>query len=182
VTRERDDGRQDALREAGESPAVTARALIRACDRATLASVLHRDFAAGWPYASLVLVACRPDATPILLLSDLADHSKNIAVDDRVSLLFDGTEGLEEPLAGTRLTLLGRARETTDPLDRELYLARHPSAARYAGFKDFRCYRIDAARGHLVAGFGRIHWLDAKEIVENDLPAARPGSDPVSRP
>jgi len=171
---ERDDKLGDVRREADEPPAATARALIRASGRATLASVLRRDFAAGWPYASLVLVACRPDATPILLLSDLADHSKNIVADDRVSLLFDGTEGLEEPLAGTRLTLVGRARETTDSADRALYLARHPSAARYAGFKDFRFYRIDAVGGHLVAGFGRIHWLDAKDVVEWGLPAIRP--------
>jgi len=172
---ERDEKRRDLRHEAKEPPEATARALIRTCARATLASVLRRDFAVGWPYASLVLVACRPDATPILLLSDLADHSKNIMADDRVSLLFDGTEGLEEPLAGTRLTLVGHARETTEPSDRALYLARHPSAARYAGFKDFRFYRIDAVGAHLVAGFGRIHWLDAKDVLGGGPPAARAG-------
>jgi len=166
VAQERDGQKQ----EADEGPGPIARRLIRQANQASLASVLRRDFAAGWPYASLVLVACRPDATPILFLSDLADHSKNIAADNRVSLLFDGTTGLDEPLTGARLTILGQAHETVDPADRELYLGRHPSAAGYAAFKDFRFYRIEVMRGHLVAGFGKIHWLDAKDILEIEQP------------
>ena len=154
-------------------PGVEARRLIREADRATLATALARsDEAPDWPYASLVLAACRPDAGPLLLLSDLADHSRNIAADPRVSLLFDGTAGFADPLAGPRLTLLGRAEETDDAADRARYLARHPSAGAYAGFKDFRLYRIEVARGHLVAGFGRIHWLGASDILYDAAPAA----------
>ena len=154
-------------------PGLEARRLIRATDRATLATALAREEGAGWPYASLVLVACRPDGSPLLLLSDLADHSKNIAADPRVSLLFDGTAGFDDPLSGPRVTLLGRASETPDAADRARFLARHPGAALYAGFKDFRLYRVEATRGHLVAGFGRIHWLEASDILY-DAGAAGP--------
>jgi len=146
-------------------PGRLARRLIRAADRATLATAL-RDGA--WPYASLVLAAAAADGSPLLLLSDLADHSKNLAADPRASLLFDGTAGLAEPLTGPRLTLLGEVRASADPADRARYLARHPGAAAYAGFKDFKLYRMAATRGHLVAGFGRIHWLDAAEILDRD--------------
>ncbi|WP_374446818.1 HugZ family protein, partial [Stella sp.] len=118
----------------------------------------QRD-AAGWPYASLVLVAADAAGRPLLLLSDLADHSRNIAADARVSLLFDGTVGLERPLAGQRLSLLGRAAVVGDGAARARYLARHPDAAQYAGFADFRLYRVQPERAHLVAGFGRIRWL-----------------------
>lgn len=154
------------------SSGLAARQLIRAAERATLATVLQRKENEGWPYASLVLVACTLDGSPILLLSDLADHSKNIAKDPRVSLLFDGTGGLDEPLSGARLTLLGRAHETADPADKARYLARHPSSETYAGFKDFRLYRVEATSGHLVAGFGRIHWLKAEEILYAPAKAA----------
>ena len=153
-------------------PGLEARRLIRAAERATLATALARAEAPGWPYASLVLVACRPDGSPLLLLSDLADHSKNVAADPRVSLLFDGTAGLAEPLAGPRVTLLGRAEETRHAADRARYLARHPSAQAYAGFKDFRLYWVEVTRGHLVAGFGRIHWLETSEILYNAAAAA----------
>jgi len=60
--------------------AVTARRLMRALDRASLATAAPE----GWPYASLVLVAVDHDASPLLLLSDLAEHSKNITRDQRV--------------------------------------------------------------------------------------------------
>ena len=60
------------------------RDLVRGLDRAALATALPAD-GATWPYASLVLVAVDHDLSPILLLSNLAEHTKAIASDDRVS-------------------------------------------------------------------------------------------------
>jgi heme iron utilization protein len=154
------------------APGTIARGLIRAADRATLATSIARD-GAKWPYASLVMVACSGDATPLLFVSDLAEHTKNIARDVHVSLLFDGTGGLDEPLTGPRLTLLGRAHATDAPADHARFLARHPSAAPYASFHDFRTFRIEPTRGHLVAGFGRIHWIDGAEILYDAAAAGK---------
>ena len=81
------------------------------CSQCSLATSLPGD-AAGWPYASLVLVAVDHDLTPILLLSDLAEHTRAIQADGRVSLLFDGTAGLDQPLTGPRVTVVGRVRVT----------------------------------------------------------------------
>ncbi|MGH7065197.1 MAG: HugZ family protein [Stellaceae bacterium] len=135
--------------------AIIARRLMRGCDGGALATSFE-----GAPYASLVLVAADLDASPLLLLSDLAQHSRNIAFDPRVSLLFDGTAGRDDPLTGPRLTLLGRAEAVAAPGLRERFVRRHPTSAAYAGFADFRLYRVAAERGHLVAGFGRIEWID----------------------
>lgn len=151
---------------------------MRGLDRATLASALPGDLAlpgsgtAAWPYASLVLVAVDHDLAPILLLSTLAEHSKAIAAQPAVSLLFDGTAGLAQPLTGPRLTVLGQAHRTVDPQMRRRFLARHPDAAMYADFADFHVYRIAIARAHLVAGFGRISWVEAAELVGPPPPAA----------
>src|SRR5216683_2002755 len=144
------------------------RDLVRGLDRAALATALPVESGA-WPYASLVLVAVDHDLSPILLLSDLAEHTKAIAADGRVSLLFDGTQGLEQPLTGPRATLVGRAERTADERLGRRFLARHPDAAMYAGFKDFNFYRIVVERAHLVAGFGKIRWLNAAELA---VPAA----------
>src|SRR6516162_2685302 len=114
-----------------------ARNLLRRLDRASLASALPGDEGTAWPYASLVLVAVDHDLSPILLLSDLAEHAKAIAADDRVSLLYDGTEGLDQPLTGARATLVGRAHRTAEERLMQRFLARHPDATVYAGFKDF---------------------------------------------
>jgi putative heme iron utilization protein len=144
-------------------PAVAARGLVRAADRAVLATALAG--AEAWPYGSLVLTACAQDASPLLLISTLAEHTRNIAGDPRVSLLFDGTAGLDDPLTGARVTLLGHAERCDDVDARARYLARHPSAEGYAAFADFALYRVAIVRAHLVAGFGRIHWIDGAELL-----------------
>jgi heme iron utilization protein len=142
------------------NPAVLGRLLARGCIRAALATSLN-----GAPYASLVLVTVDHDATPLLLLSDLAQHSRNIRFDPRVSLLLDATEGHPDPLTGPRLTLLGQARPSDDPRCLARFVAHHPTSAVYAGFRDFRLYRVAVERGHLVAGFGRINWIDGRDYL-----------------
>jgi heme oxygenase (biliverdin-IX-beta and delta-forming) len=121
----------------------------------------------GHPYVSLVALAFDYSASPLLLLSDLAEHSRNIAADPRVSLLFDGGPHhppADDPLAAPRLTLLGEAARCDDPRLRARFVARHPSAAAYAGFGDFRLYRMTIGRAHLVAGFGRISWIEGDAL------------------
>ena len=142
----------------------TVRTLLRELDRASLATILPAE-PAGWPYASLILVAVDHDLSPILLLSDMAEHTKAIKADGRVSLLFDGTGGLDQPLTGPRATVLGRAERIADERLKARFLARHPDAALYAGFKDFGFYRLTVDRAHLVGGFGKIRWIEAAELV-----------------
>ncbi|KAF0105009.1 MAG: hypothetical protein FD144_918 [Rhodospirillaceae bacterium] len=142
----------------------TVRGLLRALDRASLATILPAE-PANWPYASLVLVAVDHDLSPILLMSDMAEHTRAIKADDRVSLLFDGTGGLDQPLTGPRATVLGRAERTADERLKARFLARHPDAALYAGFRDFGFYRVAVERAHLVGGFGKIRWIDGAELA-----------------
>lgn len=149
-------------------PGLAVRRLLRRSTQAALATALARD-GSGRPYASLVLVALDLDASPLLLLSDLADHSANLRAEPRAALLFDGTAGLADPLAGPRATLIGRIvpvenREALRRLSGR-FLARHPTARQYAGFGDFRLYRMDLDKAHMVAGFGRIHWLEAGDVL-----------------
>src|SRR5438309_11763642 len=136
-----------------------ARRLMRRQDHAALGTSFG-----GRPYVSLVATACDHDASPLLLLSDLAQHTKNIGADPRVSLLFEDTAGLPDPLAGPRLTLLGHAEPVDDGRLSARFAARHPSSAGYAGFADFHLYRVVIERGHLVAGFGRIAWVEGEEL------------------
>lgn len=154
------------------------RDLLRRAETAALATSLVRRGEAA-PYASLALAACDPAGRPLLLLSDLADHSKNLAADPRLSLLFDGHGPEEEPLTGARVSLQGHAEVIEDPALLARFVARHPSAAGYAGFADFRLYRVEPTAAHLVAGFGRIHWVEsAPPLLGPEAPAlaeAEPG-------
>lgn len=158
-----------------------ARRVMRAVDRAALATALRGDHPAGgspegWPYPSLVQVALDLDGTPLLLLSTLADHTKNIAADPRVGLLFDGTAGLAQPLAqplaGSRVSVIGRAERSEEPRHRARFLARHPAASLYAGFGDFAVYAVSVERAHHVAGFGRVHWIERADLLPYPVPPA----------
>ncbi len=152
---------------AAPAPGDICRRLIRSAGAATLATAERTHD--GRPYASLVETACGQDAHPVLLLSDLADHTRNIAEDDRVSLLFDGTAPGPDRLAGARVTVQGRAHRLADGPRKDClagrYLARHSGAAAYANFGDFNFYEVTPERAHLIGGFGEIHWLPADAFL-----------------
>ncbi|MGX1097184.1 HugZ family pyridoxamine 5'-phosphate oxidase [Amorphus sp. MBR-141] len=156
----------------------TARHLLRTAFQAALGT-LEPD--GGAPHVSLVTVATLPDGAPVLLLSDLAVHTRNLKADDRVSLMISEPVRPGDPLALARVTLAGRIARTDDPVARRRFLARHPDAAAYAAFPDFGVYRIAPERAHLVAGFGRIVTLPAAELMTDvsgadDLLASEDGA------
>ncbi|MEQ8194268.1 MAG: pyridoxamine 5'-phosphate oxidase family protein, partial [Rhodospirillales bacterium] len=130
------------------SPGKRARDLVRASAFAALSSL---DAGDGWPYGSLVMTACDSDGSPLILISRLAVHTKNIDADNKVALLFDHTRGLEGRLAGPRASIMGRAEKTDDGLLRTRFCARHAAAADLLQL-DFAIYRIAVERGHLVGG------------------------------
>ena len=137
------------------------RRLIRTSRSGVLATVDGQTD--GTPYASLVLASCTMDANPLLLLSDLARHSRNIAADQRVSLII-GKLGLDA-LSQTRATLIGRI-ETSDNEDQKARFLRHHAGARsQMSFGDFHLYRLRLESVHFIAGFGRIETLDASDVV-----------------
>jgi len=154
-------------------PAALGRRLLRAQQQTALATSLR-----GSPFVSLVLLVADLDASPLLLLSDLAQHSRNIAFDPRVSLLLDGTAHHSHPLTGPRLTLVGQVEVTDDPRRHARFIAHHPASSVYSRFADFRLYRVRVERGHLVAGFGQIHWIEGRDLLFDadvrELAAAEP--------
>lgn len=140
-----------------------ARGLLR-LPRASLGSLAERD-GVTFPFVSLVLPALAGTGEPILLLSDLSDHAKNLKRDANASLLFDGTLELKEPLTGPRLTVIGEVRRAEDQAgDKALYVKSQPSAELYAGFGDFHAFRFRILEGLFVAGFGRIHRIAPEEL------------------
>jgi putative heme iron utilization protein len=142
-------------------PTLSAKKLLREGRSGALATLMPGS---GDPYCSLVNIATAADGAPLLLISKLAVHTKNILADPRVSLMIDERkEG--DPLEGARVMLMGRAAATDDPLVRARYLVRQPEAEMFAGFADFSFYRIDLTGANLVAGFGRIVDLKSEDIL-----------------
>ena len=136
-------------------PSRLARSLLRRSRQGALATLMAGS---GEPYCSLVNVASHADGSPVLLISRLAVHTRNLLGDPRVSLMLDErVEG--DPLEGARIMLSGRAEEAEGAdlaIMRRRYLNAHPSAEAFVNFGDFSFFRIRPSGTHLVAGFGRI--------------------------
>lgn len=123
----------------------------------------------GFPFGSLVAYSVDERGRPILCLSSLAEHSRNIAADPRASLMVTAPEdGVNDRLALSRVTLVGEM-TMLDGAEREaaldLYEAGHPTAF-YARFADFSTYRLEVSAIRYVGGFGRMSWVTAERYAE----------------
>src|SRR5580698_5034322 len=114
-------------------PGKQARLLLRRSRQGALATLMAGS---GDPYCSLVNVASHADGSPILLISRLALHTRNILADARVSLMLDERVP-GDPLEGSRIMLAGRAGEASGEqaaVWRRRYLNAHPSAEAFVNF------------------------------------------------
>ena len=138
-----------------------ARNLLRRARTATLGTLNADD---GTPYASLVNVATDVRGLPLLLVSTLAWHTRNLLADAKASLMVAEVPPSGDALTGPRVTVMGRFVKVEDAAVQRRYLARHPAAELYAGFGDFAFWRMEPMRAHAVAGFGRIETIPADEM------------------
>lgn len=149
------------------SHAERCRTLARATRSAALSTIAREP--AGFPYGSLVTVAFDGAGRPVLLLSKLAEHTQNLLASSDASLLLtDPLDAHPEPLAASRVTLLGPCCAVPAGEQggaRELFLAAHPSASYYVEFKDFGFYRLQPIALRYVGGFGRMSWVSADEYA-----------------
>jgi heme iron utilization protein len=125
----------------------------------------------GAPFVSMVPVVVGMAGTSFLIhVSRLAQHTQDLLVDGRVSLMFmKRLDTDQDPLALPRLTLQGEAREipagsSVYDSAAEAYLVRFPQAEMTLGLGDFSFFQIQPTSGRLVSGFGRALSLDAAKI------------------
>ncbi|MBR1217361.1 HugZ family protein [Bradyrhizobium sp. U87765 SZCCT0131] len=153
--------------DADFDPGLHARGLLRRSRQGALATLMAGS---GDPYCSLVNVASAVDGAPILLISRLAIHTRNLLADPRVSLMLDERRA-GDPLEGSRIMVGGVAEAAVDATVRRRYLCAHPSAEAFVDFKDFSFFTIRITAVHLVAGFGRIVDLTPAHVL-TDLAGA----------
>lgn len=142
-----------------------ARALLAAESVGVLSTIsVHRP---GFPYGSVTPYALSASGAPLLLLSRLAAHTKNLAADPRASLFVGDRSAVEDPQAGARISLLGRVSPVPEPDvgdARTRYLAAWPRAADYLALGDFSFWRLEIEEARLIAGFGEIRWLAGADL------------------
>jgi heme iron utilization protein len=143
--------------------ALEARQFLRSTRSAVL-STFSTKFA-GYPFGSVAPFVLDHQAQPILLISSIAEHTKNISANPKVSLLvFAGAQDLQ---ANARLTLLGEASkiDKQDALLRARYLRYFPEAEAYFEMHDFAFYRIQISQSRYIAGFGKMGWSDGAALM-----------------
>jgi heme iron utilization protein len=137
------------------SHAERARTICALASDATLCT-LAQD---GTPYGSVVLYAIHDSGDAVLLVSEMAEHTKNLHRDQRCSLLVRET-GNANVLASGRVTLVGKAELIPRPTDLSgCFLKKNPAARQYADFGDFNCWRILVTSVRYIGGFGRMSWV-----------------------
>jgi len=140
---------------------VEARRLLRRCRSGALATVSKRLH--GYPFASVVPFMTHYDASPVLLISRLAEHTKNINADPRVSLMVH--EPGADVQAAARLTITGKCARIEDPSSfQSRYLRLLPSASELLAL-DFDFYRIAPVAIRYIGGFGAIDWLPVETFA-----------------
>jgi len=150
----------------------SARHVLRAMRSGALATTLVAD---GGPYASFVTYATDPAGYPLLLLSELSNHTQNLATESRCSLLVvDG--GLSNPQTAARVSVQAVAEKIPAGEGRDRLMARflaiHPAASLYAGFGDFALWRLQPTAAHWIGGFARAVWLGADFVLSEEAVAA----------
>jgi len=156
------------------SYAERARTLVHLARSGMLSTLSRRH--PGHPFGSVMPYAPDERGAPLLLISAMAMHTQNLEGDARASLLATQPGWAEDPLAGGRVTLMGRAARVPDgerQAAREAYLARHPNAAFWVDFEDFAFWRLEVADVYFVGGFAAMDWVTGEAYA-----AARP--DPLA--
>ena len=143
------------------SDAERARTLAAGRVQGTLGTVAREP--QGTPFVSVAPFGIDEGGAPILCISEMAEHTMNLRLDPRCSLLISEVvdEGAD-PLAAGRVTLLGTAAVVSDE-DREAakaaHLAGNPHAAYYVDFGDFHLWRVTVESIRFVGGYGRMSWV-----------------------
>ncbi len=144
----------DVVNAARPSAAEEARTIAASTNIGTLAT-LTVD---GDPWASFVTYGLL-DGAPVLCVSNLAEHGRNLGNDPRASIAIvaPGTDG--DPLASGRVTLAGVAEAPTgDELAaaREAHLSAVAAAKYYLDYSDFTLWVLRVNRVRWVGGYGRM--------------------------
>lgn len=136
----------------------------------------HSLAVAGYPFGSVVPYVLDHAACPVMLISRLAEHTRNLAADGRVSLLIH--EAGDDVQAQARVTLIGTAERVADPLAIEPRHERYfPATRGYRTQLDFEFWRIVPVTLRVIAGFAKVHWVSREAYAPppNSLADDEPG-------
>ena len=136
------------------------------------------------PYVTFLMVAFDYDCSPLVLLSNLSEHTKNINENNTISLMFyeeiknkelfqqfpkryypNPKIYYEDPMSRPRITVVGKLKKTKNSNHKKRFLLRHPASNLYANFSDMNIYKLHIQGGHLTGGFAQVNWFKKNELT-----------------
>lgn len=144
----------DVVNPVRPSAAEEARTIAASTNTGTLASLTT----SGDPWASFVTYGLL-DGAPVLCVSQMAEHGRNLAGDPRASIAIVAEATDSDPLANGRITLAGVVEHPTgDELAaaRAAHIAAVPAAKYYVDYSDFSLWVLRVQRVRWVGGYGRM--------------------------
>lgn len=155
-----------------------ARLMLR-CHRYGVLSTISKKFD-GYPFGSITPYLVDHDGSLLILISTLAEHTKNILHDPRVSIITHDQRDTHIQTQG-RVTVLGNAELEPDREQAgQRYLRYFPEAGSYFAMHDFSFYRIRPMAIRYIGGFGRIHWVDMEIYAVQRYPLIEQESDVIA--
>ena len=133
----------------------------------------------SFPYSTFTLTAFDYDLSPILLLSNLSEHTTNVKKNSMVSLLvceeqkmyslfpkFKGSDfDYDDPMSRPRVTLIGNLKISENENHKKRFLSRHPASSLYSEFSDMNIFKLNIIGAHLVGGFASVKWFNKDELL-----------------
>jgi len=119
---------------------------------------------AGYPFNSVMPYALDRSGAPVIQIASIAQHTRNIEADPRVSLMAFERRA-DDLQVNARLTLIGEAEPCSDPDAGERYFRYFPDARGFEDTHDFVFYRLSIRRCRYIGGFGEIHWLAPEQVL-----------------
>lgn len=170
-----------------------SRQLMRSCNKTYLATqfipskkslIDNLDNANFIPYVTFLMVAFDYDGSPLLLLSELSEHTKNLEENNNASLLFyeeqkfedffptfgkenykNKKQFYEDPMSRPRLTVIGELHKIKSKYVKDRFISKHPISSLYANFGDMNIYKMFVKGGHLTGGFAKVNWFNRKDLI-----------------
>jgi putative heme iron utilization protein len=142
-----------------------ARILLRSQEKALLST--HSVAKEGYPFGSVTTYMTDARGHPIIYISHLAQHTRNIKQDPKISLLVSA-DNEHDINAGARLTILGTAQLVDTDAEPELaeqFYLQFPESRAYQNTHDFNFYRVHTEHVRYIGGFGQIHWLSTEHFI-----------------
>jgi heme iron utilization protein len=129
----------------------------------------------GFPFGSITPFALSGAGEPLILISEIAEHTRNVRADARASLLITDARALADPQAGARATLVGYTIPVSPPFledARRRYARAFPNSASYFQAHDFTLFKLKVGQVRYIGGFGDIHWLAGNEVLDRAAEAS----------